>query len=42
MTHKRGPNPRQISATDKPIDALVYDLYGLTGQEIELVKGAAT
>ncbi len=28
----------QISATDKQIDQLVYELYGLTNEEIKLVK----
>ena len=32
---------RQIEATDRQIDALVYELYGLTGEEIEIVAGAA-
>jgi hypothetical protein len=31
---------QQIEATDKQIDALVYDLYGLTDAEIALVEGA--
>jgi hypothetical protein len=30
---------RQIDATDKQIDALVYELYGLTEQEIRIVEG---
>jgi hypothetical protein len=30
-----------VSATDRQIDALVYELYGLTPEEIELVEGAA-
>ena len=30
---------RQIEATDRQIDALVYELYGLTGEEIEIVEG---
>lgn len=30
---------RQIAATDKSIDALVYQLYGLTEKEIRIVKG---
>jgi hypothetical protein len=30
---------RQISATDKNIDELVYELYGLTNKEIEIVEG---
>ncbi len=31
---------RQIDATDRQIDALVYELYGLTPAEIEIVEGA--
>jgi len=30
---------RQIEATDRQIDALVYELYGLTGDEIAVVDG---
>ena len=30
---------RQIDATDEEIDALVYELYGLTEEEIEIVEG---
>ncbi len=30
---------RQIEATDRQIDALVYELYGLTEEEIEIVAG---
>jgi len=30
---------RQIAATDTQIDALVYELYGLTGDEIKIVEG---
>ena len=30
---------RQITATDKEIDALVYELYGLTQEEIKIVEG---
>ena len=29
---------RQIDATDAEIDRLVYDLYGLTAEEIALVE----
>jgi hypothetical protein len=29
---------RRIEATDRQIDALVYELYGLTEEEIELVE----
>jgi hypothetical protein len=30
----------QLAATDRQIDRLVYDLYGLTDEEIALVEGA--
>ena len=30
-----------VTATDQQIDALVYDLYGLTEEEIQLVEGPA-
>jgi hypothetical protein len=29
----------QIEATDREIDALVYELYGLTEEEIAVVEG---
>jgi len=32
---------RQIEATDRQIDALVYELYGLTKDEIAIVEGAS-
>jgi len=32
---------RQIEATDKQIDQLVYELYGLTEEEIKIVEGGA-
>ena len=31
---------RQIDATDKEIDQLVYELYGLTDEEIRIVEEA--
>jgi hypothetical protein len=31
---------RQIAATDKQIDAFVYELYGLTESETRIVEGA--
>ena len=31
----------QIELTDRQIDRLVYDLYGLTADEIAVVDGAA-
>jgi hypothetical protein len=47
--HKRQPKARtpqeqtaierQIAATDAQIDRLVYDLYGLTEDEIKIVEG---
>jgi len=30
---------RQIEATDGAIDTLVYELYGLTEEEIRIVEG---
>ena len=30
---------RQIAATDREIDQLVYQLYGLTAAEIKIVEG---
>lgn len=32
----------QIEATDGQIDRLVYDLYGLTDEEIEIVEEATS
>jgi hypothetical protein len=32
---------RQIDATDREIDRLAYDLYGLTDEEIAIVEGEA-
>jgi hypothetical protein len=29
-----------VTATDQQIDALVYELYGLTAEEIKLVEGS--
>jgi hypothetical protein len=29
----------KIETTDKQIDALVYELYGLTEEEIKIVEG---
>jgi hypothetical protein len=33
---------RQIAATDRQIDDLVYNLYGLSKDEIRIVEGADT
>ncbi len=32
---------RQIDATDRLIDRFVYELYGLTEEEIKIVEGTA-
>ena len=45
--HKRGPRTpqeqemvkREIESTDGRIDRLVYELYGLTEDEIKIVEG---
>jgi hypothetical protein len=39
--HDRDLIQRQIDATDRQIDALVYQLYGLTEEEIKIVEGRA-
>jgi hypothetical protein len=47
LLHKRTPQTpheqellqREIDATDAQIDRLVYDLYGLTEEEIKIVEG---
>ncbi len=36
--HEKNVIQRQITATDKQIDRLVYDLYGLTEEEIKIVE----
>jgi hypothetical protein len=36
---QRGAIQRQLEATDAEIDRLVYDLYGLTKDEIAIVEG---
>ena len=38
--HEKNLIEGQIEATDKQIDALVYELYGLTEEEIRIVEGA--
>jgi len=37
--HKKSMLQHQIDATDRQIDRLVYDLYGLTAEEIAIVEG---
>jgi len=38
--HEKTAIQRQIDATDKHIDQLVYELYGLTDEEIRIVEEA--
>jgi len=38
-THEKEVIKRQIDATDRQIDKLVYELYGLTEEEIKIVEG---
>ena len=37
--HERTALARQSEATDREIDALVYELYGLTDEEVRIVEG---
>ena len=37
---QRGAIQRQIEATDAEIDRVVYELYGLTEDEIAIIEGA--
>jgi hypothetical protein len=39
VPHARTVLQRQIDATDRQIDALVYELYGLSDAEIAIVEG---
>jgi hypothetical protein len=39
MEHEKTMLSRQIQATDAQIDTLVYELYGLTEEEITIVEG---
>jgi len=38
--HEKTLIDRQIEATDRQIDKMVYELYGLTEEEIRIVEGA--
>ena len=38
--HEKTALQRQIEATDGQIDALVYELYALTADEIKIVEGS--
>ncbi len=37
-THDKTILQRQIDGTDRQIDRLVYDLYGLTDEEIKIIE----
>ena len=37
--HEQTALKRQIDATDKQIDQLVYELYDLTDEEIKIMEG---
>jgi predicted nucleic acid-binding Zn-ribbon protein len=39
--HEQESLQRTIASTDNQIDALVYELYGLTDKEIRIVEGTA-
>jgi hypothetical protein len=39
--HGRAVIERDVAATDRRIDDLVYDLYGLTAKERRIMEGAA-
>jgi hypothetical protein len=40
--HEKTVIQRQIDATDKAIDKLVYELYKLTDDEIKIVEGSVS
>ena len=40
IPHEKAALRRRIEMTDRQIDALVYELYGLTAEEITVVEGA--
>ncbi|MDO8871305.1 MAG: hypothetical protein Q7V05_01040 [Methanoregula sp.] len=39
LDHEKTLLSRQVEVTDKVIDTLVYELYGLTKEEIAIVEG---
>jgi len=39
---KKRAHQRQIETTNRQMDRLVYELYGLTDEEIAIVKEATT
>jgi len=40
--HEKSVVERQINATGRQIDQLVFELYGLTAEEIKIVESAAS
>ena len=42
VPHEKAALQRRIEMTDRQIDQLVYELYGLTAEEIKVVEGGAT
>ncbi len=40
LPQRREQIQREIDATDRPIDPLVYQLYGLNDEEIAIVEAA--
>ena len=40
VPHEKAALQRRIEMTDRQIDRLVYELYGLTAEEIAVVEGA--
>jgi hypothetical protein len=40
LEHEKTLLQRQVEATDAAIDTLVYELYGLTREEIAIVEGS--
>jgi hypothetical protein len=41
IPHEQESLKRTIAATDAQIDALVYEMYGLTEDEIRIVEGGS-
>ncbi len=39
LDHEKTLLSRQVEAADGAIDKLVYELYGLTGEEIKIIEG---
>jgi hypothetical protein len=42
VPHEKAALQRRIEMTDRQIDQLVHELYGLTAEEIKVVEGGAT